>query len=255
MKPTLYAERVSSAAVSLTQSRILWNTSICSSLSESSKGIQSFRNTALEAVTVPASVEKIGTEAFGYCLDLESFCVLNPFCQLAADCFDNGFGTDDQPDLYVQTKLFGHVSSTLQTYARTMNASMQFDGIFVMHDTGSSTETAFSVGPESAYYVLPECKFTAPVGRHFAGWAVKGQLYQPGAVLEVTEDTACSAVFDGVFGDIDGDGSAAVVDAVVLVQAMSETTAVNAEYADLNGDGVVSLPDVQLLLTALAQEG
>ena len=47
-------------------------------------------------------------------------------------------------------------------------------------------------------YTLPECSFTAPAGKHFAGWKVnnQGELLQPGATITVSANTQIVAIWE-----------------------------------------------------------
>ena len=64
---------------------------------------------------------------------------------------------------------------------------------------GGSGEMAPVMLAPNAEFTIPDCGFTAPEGRHFAGWWVRGLASEPigpGDTIIVTDDIVLSAVWD-----------------------------------------------------------
>ena len=65
----------------------------------------------------------------------------------------------------------------------------------VTFDANGGTGTMAAVNDQLGEYTLPENAFTAPAGKHFAGWKVNGEgsLLQPGAKIEISANTSLVA--------------------------------------------------------------
>ena len=63
-------------------------------------------------------------------------------------------------------------------------------------------------------HILPECMFTVPEGKIFAGWSINGQTYPPGARYAVYEHTAVLAVWQNT----DEGWDARIAEAIDLIK-------------------------------------
>ncbi len=100
-----------------------------------------------------------------------------------------------QPNKNVQ------VTRDMELIAQWDTAVCQFD-----FDANGGTGTMESVKAEyGSKYTLPECKFTAPAGMHFAGWKVNGEMHPSGDQIPVLGDLSILAVWEtktsGACGD------------------------------------------------------
>ena len=60
---------------------------------------------------------------------------------------------------------------------------------------GSGTMTALT---GNASYTLPECSFTAPTGKQFAGWNVFGYTQAVGTTVNLTSNRTATAVWEDI---------------------------------------------------------
>lgn len=92
-------------------------------------------------------------------------------------------------------------------------------------------------------------------GMVFVGWFINGELVTD-EIITVAEDTVIHAVFEPeapVIGDINGDGTIGIDDALMLMRYAMGTEGLTDEQiarADLNGDGAVDVFDALLALRA-----
>lgn len=92
-------------------------------------------------------------------------------------------------------------------------------------------------------------------GMVFVGWFINGELVTD-EIITVEEDTVIHAVFEPeapVIGDINGDGTIGIDDALMLMRyaiGTEDLTDEQAARADLNGDGAVDVFDALLALRA-----
>lgn len=92
-------------------------------------------------------------------------------------------------------------------------------------------------------------------GMVFVGWFINGELVTD-EIITVAEDMVIHAVFEPeapVIGDINGDGTIGIDDALMLMRYAIGTEGLTDEQAaraDLNGDGAVDVFDALLALRA-----
>ena len=73
------------------------------------------------------------------------------------------------------------------------------DSLIVRRNPGEAGgDPVVSLVRPDAVYVLPECGFTAPEGKRFAGWQVEDEILQPGDRITVSEDLTVTAVWENL---------------------------------------------------------
>ena len=111
--------------------------------------------------------------------------------------------------------------------------------------------------PVSVGFSLEVSEIPVPTheGMVFVGWFINGELVTD-EIITVAEDTVIHAVFEPeapVIGDINGDGTIGIDDALMLMRYAIGTEGLTDEQAaraDLNGDGAVDVFDALLALRA-----
>ena len=111
--------------------------------------------------------------------------------------------------------------------------------------------------PVSVGFSLEVSEIPVPTheGMVFVGWFINGELVTD-EIITVEEDTVIHAVFEPeapVIGDINGDGTIGIDDALMLMRYAIGTEGLTDEQAaraDLNGDGAVDVFDALLALRA-----
>ncbi|WP_028520062.1 BspA family leucine-rich repeat surface protein [Ruminococcus flavefaciens] len=107
--------------------------------------------------------------------------------------------------------------SIIVTYQFTATGTNKITVSFAP-DGGSGTMEDASV-TAFAEFALPECGFTAPEGKEFAGWFINGEIRQAGEKITVTEDITLYAMWDysivSVKFDANG-GDGSIADSVLL---------------------------------------
>ena len=73
---------------------------------------------------------------------------------------------------------------------QTTTYTLSFDA-----NGGSGTMTALTGGTS---YILPECTFTAPAGKQFAGWNVFGYTQDAGTTVNLTNNFTATAVWEDI---------------------------------------------------------
>ena len=111
--------------------------------------------------------------------------------------------------------------------------------------TGEDVAETFT---EGAAYVLPECTFTAPEGKVFAGWDIDGTVYPAGTTYaDFTADTTVTATWaedtqggggttgeTHVYGEVTGEGRVTDMDWTIILNHISEIGEPNAALSDVN---------------------
>ena len=119
--------------------------------------------------------------------------------------------------------------------------------------TGAMAELTVDFGHS---FILPLCDFTAPAGKQFLHWQIKGGNsagYLPGAALSADTDLTFIPVWwDGksiLIGDVNMDGTVDTSDAMLLTRYVNawEDITVNLKAADLNQDGEIDTEDAMIL--------
>ena len=89
--------------------------------------------------------------------------------------------------------------------------TISFDG------DGAAGEMSTAKVAKDAEYTFPECGFTAPEGKAFAGWLVGETTYSAGDKITITENITAKAVWaDAVTVTFDGNGAEGTMDAVTV---------------------------------------
>ncbi|MBQ9544025.1 MAG: dockerin type I repeat-containing protein [Clostridia bacterium] len=105
---------------------------------------------------------------------------------------------------------------------------------------------------------MPDCPFTFPEGKEFAGWSVTSEGSAPvlvgaGESWLMTSDTTATATYrDVVPGDANSDGTVDSLDLTVLRQRLADPSKAVGNGADANGDGEVDSLDLTRLRQYLA---
>ena len=127
----------------------------------------------------------------------------------------------------------------------------------VMFDANGGTGTMDDViVPGGSSFNLPECGFTAPSGKQFAGWQIKDDVsmtYQPAQTLTVTADLTLIPVWkdseEKLMGDVNGDGLVDSADAMLVSRYVNAwpDIVIDMQTADLDGSGTVDNADAMIL--------
>lgn len=128
--------------------------------------------------------------------------------------------------------------------------------------TGDDVTATFTEGVD---YVLPECTFTAPEGKVFAGWDIDGTVYPAGtSYADFTADTTVTATWvedtqgggnepgdgdeeeeepTGLLGDVDGNGAVNGRDALAVQKYYLNKAAnplAREDLADVDGNNAIN---------------
>ena len=144
------------------------------------------RDFVLETVEFPASVKSIGAKQFIEATAMNAggtVIIRNPECVLD----DNMLTSDFMGTVY------GYLNSTAQTYCEAHH--FKFAAICNVSFDGNGAKGEMEGGEFFGEITLPECGFTAPTGKKFAGWTTgeNGIVYPAGTVLPLTDDTVLKA--------------------------------------------------------------
>ena len=131
----------------------------------------------------------------------------------------------------------------------------------VTFDANGGTGTMEGVIGITGEYTLPECAFTAPAGKHFAGWKLNGQgdLLQPGAKVTLTDNASIVAQWEVTtytvsFNANSGTGEMANVPNIVgeyTVPACTFTAPAGKHFIGwkVNGEGDLVQPEAKINVT------
>ena len=131
----------------------------------------------------------------------------------------------------------------------------------VTFDANGGTGTMEGVIGITGEYTLPECAFTAPAGKHFAGWKLNGQgdLLQPGTKVTLTDNASIVAQWEVTtytvsFNANSGTGEMANVPNIVgeyTVPACTFTAPAGKHFIGwkVNGEGDLVQPEAKINVT------
>ena len=76
---------------------------------------------------------------------------------------------------------------------------MQLNTYTVFFDANGGTGIYGPIQKVTSAYTLPQCYFTAPVGKQFKVWEADGVQYAPGATIAVSSNTTVRAIWEDIY--------------------------------------------------------
>lgn len=193
-------------------------------------GTEAFKLSGLSEITIPESVEYIGDAAF-WDDNLEKITILNPNCEIY-DSYSS-YTLNGKKNVFT---IYGFNVSTAHDYANHHNRN------FVALDAVETTMTTEATTTITTTTTTKATTTTAPV--------------------TTTSPTTTTTEAELMQGDVDGDDTVSVSDAVIVLNIYAASAAgidvtnytdAQLHAADVDGDGTATVADVVFMLTYYAK--
>lgn len=223
---------------------------------------------ALESVVLPLNVSSIGEKAFSNCEKLTSVTIMNPCCEIysSASTIYNSYDSSGNGAYLFTGTIYGYTGSTAQIYAQNYNRRFGFLDLNPLVTTAYTDPAAPVTSSSTATTSYPSVTNTTTAAYTTQTTAVSSSMTVTTTIPSNTTafTTSATTVPDPMTsGDINGDGTVTLSDAVLLCRYVTEDTTMDQfllellhpDYADTDGDGILTVLDVTAILRIILQKG